>query len=323
VEKGQLEHQAPYGGQAVIEGVMMRSPRFFAVACRRANKEIVIQQESVESYLGKFRWLNKPFLRGTLALIDAMMMGMKALTFSANIAMEDVEPENNKNKPAAEEKSGKSKGQSINDIAVGATMIVGLLLGIGIFVVLPQLLTGMMEKIIRHSIWLNVAEGIVRIALFVGYIYAISFMKDIRRVFQYHGAEHKVINTFEANQDLTDENFRKFGTIHPRCGTSFIVTVLVLSIIIFSFLGWSPVWYVRIISRILLLPVIAGIGYEGIRFAGRHRGSKLVEMLFAPGLWLQRLTTKEPSDDQIEVALKALEAVIEKEREADSAPVSN
>lgn len=321
-EQDHLQH-APYGGQAVIEGVMMRSPRFFAVACRRANNEIVIRQESVESILKKFQWLNKPFLRGTLALIDAMVLGVKALMFSADVAMEDIEQTTSKKGKKAQEAAGESpaekpskpKGQSINDITVGASMILGVALGIGIFMIGPHLLADLLKKAIQKPIWLNLAEGMLRIGLFVGYVAAISLMKDIRRVFQYHGAEHKVINTMEAGLDLSPENFEKHRTIHPRCGTSFILVVLVVSIIVYSFLGWHNAWYLRVGYRLLLLPVIAGAAYEVIRFAGRHKDSRILAAILSPGLLMQRLTTREPSDDQVEVALRALQTVMDKEAE--------
>ena len=301
--------KAPYGGQAVIEGVMMRSPRFYAIACRRQNNEIVIQQDSVESILKRFQCLNQPFLRGTLALIDALVMGMKALMFSADIAMSDLEPDKSQKKAAPEGK------KSVNDIAISATMVLGVALGIGIFMIGPHLLADLLKKWIHHPIGLNLAEGGVRITMFVAYVALISLMKDIQRVFQYHGAEHKVINTLEADQELVPENFAKHTTIHPRCGTNFILIVLLTSIVIYSFLGWTNVWYMRIAYRLMLLPLIAGIAYEIIRFAGRYRSSRLLAVLLAPGLLLQRLTTRKPTDDQVEVALRALQAVMEKETE--------
>jgi len=324
------KNNVQYGGQAVIEGVMMRGPRFFAVACRRVNKEIVVEQESVESILRKFQWLNKPFLRGTLALIDAMALGIKSLMFSADIAMADIDESDPKKPKRVDTETGdinaastgndggqttKAKSRSVNDIAISATMVLGVALG---FVIAPHLLVGLLGRLIHRSLLLNLAEGIVRICLFVGYVAVISLMKDIRRVFEYHGAEHKVINTFEADLELTPENFAKFTTIHPRCGSSFILVVLILSIVVFSFLGWANVWYERIFSRLLLLPVIAGLGYEVIRFAGRHKESRVLAFILAPGLWLQRLTTREPADDQVEVALCALQAVLVKETATDN-----
>ncbi len=313
---------APYGGQAVIEGVMMRGPKYYAVAVRRAGGEIVVKQESVETIMKRFQWLNKPFLRGTLALIDAMMLGVKALMYSADIAMEDIEQSDpkkaNKLKPEKTESDDKkkSKSQSINDITLNASMFVGVALGIGVFMIGPHLLVDLLKKWIQHPIWLNVAEGLVRLTMFVGYIALISLMRDIRRVFQFHGAEHKVINTYEAGLDLTPENFAKFTTIHPRCGTSFILLVLVLSIVVYSFLGWHHAWYLRVGYRLLLLPLLAGMAYEIIRYAGKHRDSKLMPILTVPGELMQRLTTRKPSDDQVEVAYKALQAVLDKENES-------
>lgn len=212
------------------------------------------------------------------------------------------------------------KSQSINDIAISITMVLGVLLGVGIFMIGPHLLVDLLKAWIKKPLWLNLAEGGVRISLFVGYVAVISLMKDIRRVFMYHGAEHKVINTYEAGLELTPENIAKYGTIHPRCGTSFLLVVLVLSIVVYSFLGWTNVWYLRVLYRLLLLPVIAGIGYEVIRFAGKHRESRLVSALLSPGLLMQRLTTREPTDDQVEVALRSLQAVMEKEAELEVVP---
>jgi len=323
---------------------MMRGPRYYAVAVRRLNGEIVVQHENIESLLRRFQWLNKPFLRGTLALIDALVLGMKSLMFSADIAMRDAEEATPK-KPRSggnnclllmfllplgifawsseaspesptDGKPNRAKS-SINDIAISATMVLGLALGIVIFVVLPHLLVGLLQKPIGNSFLLNLAEGFTRLALFVLYVLAISLMKDIRRVFEYHGAEHKVINTFEAGQELTFENINKYGTIHQRCGTSFILLLIVLSIFLFAFLGWHNAWYLRVGSRLLLLPVLAGLAYEGIRFAGKHRDSVLVNAILSPGLLLQKITTRQPDDKQIEVAVKSLEAVIGLEQEQE------
>ena len=330
----QLGDKLHYGGQAVIEGVMMRSPRFFAVACRRENNEIVVQQESAESLLKRLRWLNKPFLRGALALIDAMVLGMKSLMFSANVAMEDIEqskPEKSKEAdrkgsdfagacPAVENgEPAKAKGQSVNDVAIGATMVAGLALGIGIFMIGPHLVAGLLERWVKGAMSLNLVEGGIRIAFVVGYIAAISLMKDIRRVFEYHGAEHKVINAFEADIELTPENIGKHGTMHPRCGTSFILVVLVVSILAYSFLGRADGVCERVLYRLLLLPVIAGVAYEVVKFAGKYKDSRVLGVILAPGLWLQKLTAREPTQDQVEVAVRALRAVIDKERETAAA----
>lgn len=316
-----------YGGQAVIEGVMMRGPRYYAVACRRANNEITVREEPVEAtILGRFKWLNKPFLRGTLALIDAMALGMKALMFSADLAMKDIEAaEADKPKKAGKGRKAQAAtatdggSERINDIAIWGTMVLALAMAVGIFFVLPQLLAGLLEKPLNNNKhMLNFVVGILKFVIFIGYILAISRMKDIRRVFEYHGAEHRVINTYEAGKELTPENIAAYGTIHQRCGTSFILVVLVISVVLGMFLGWQE-WYVRVLIRLSFLPIIAGLAYETIRFAGRHRDSKIVNAILAPGLLLQRVTTQPPSDDQIEVARAALEAVLAKEHEADTA----
>lgn len=293
-----------YGGQAVIEGVMMRGPRFFTVAVRRQNGEIVTHTESVESILGRFRWMNRPFLRGTLAIIDALALGMKALAFSANLAMEDA---------SAEQGFNPAKAKSVNDIAVGLTMVVGLAVGIAVFIGLPSMGAGVLRSLIPNSFWLNTAEGVIRLGLFIGYVYLISMMKDIRRVFQYHGAEHKTINAYEAGEELVVDQVAKYTTLHPRCGTSFLIVVLIIATLTHMVMGW-PVWYLRFLSRIAVLPIVAGISYEVIRLAGKHSKSRWWRMALAPGLWTQRITTKEPTPDQIEVAIQALQTVLEQEK---------
>jgi uncharacterized protein YqhQ len=311
-----VENKPLYGGQAVIEGVMMRGPRYYAVACRRADGEIVVEQESVESIFKKLQWMTKkPLLRGVFALIDTLVLGMKALKFSADIAMEDAEKEASRNK--APESKPKPAGK-INDIAVGATMVASMALGVGIFMIGPHLLVGLMRLLHWNSLQLNLGEGFVRLAMFVIYVAGISYMNDIKRVWQYHGAEHKVVNTYESGLPFTPENFAVHSTIHPRCGTNFMMFVLVLSIIFYSFIGWGGAWYMRILYRLLLLPVIAAVGYELIRLSGRFRNSAFMNVVMAPGLWLQRLTTRVPDEAQIEVARKAFEAVYEREEESSN-----
>lgn len=294
-----MKENLQYGGQAVIEGVMMRSPRYFAVACRHPNGEIVLKLEDLaNSWLTRLKWLNRPFLRGTLALLDAMALGIRALRFSADVQLE--------------EQTQTAQQKRINDLAVGSTMIVGLLIGLGLFVALPTALTQLLPW--KHPILLNMLDGVIRIALFIGYVLAVGSLKEIRRVFQYHGAEHKAINTFEAGLPLTMENAQQQSRIHPRCGTSFVMVVLILAIFVFSLTGRPPIW-IRIPMHIALLPLVAGIAYEAIKFAGRYKDSRLTRWLLAPGLWSQRITTREPEEAQIEVALRALQAVVEQERQ--------
>lgn len=329
-----MDERAQYGGQAVVEGVMMRSPRYFAVACRRlSNGEIVVQREPVERILKRVLWLNKPFLRGTLALIDAMALGMKALTYAANVQAADAPAEGASEAPAAGAVSlAMGEGapprvaepsrstQTINGIAIGASTVIGLLLGFGLFWTLPALVT---DKLLHtHSrIGANLFEGGVRLLIFFAYITLISRMAHVQRVFQYHGAEHKAINALEAGQELTVENARAASRIHPRCGTNFIFIVLMTAIVVFSIIprhalseGLGPVMQ-TIGLRLLLLPVVAGIAFEILKWAGANRDKKWAQTLIAPGLWTQYLTTRVPDDAQIEVALVSLRSVWDIEHE--------
>lgn len=304
-----------YGGQAVIEGVMMRSPRFFAVACRKPDGEIEVRREEVKSLWGRGRTVKIPFIRGVFILIDALHLGIKALMFSANLALEE---EQKKHEPKNPKKEGASKtrGQKINDIAIGLTLPIGLLIGVFLFVILPNLAAGFLKGPLHEStLLLNLVEGVIRIIIFVLYILLISLMPDIRRVFMYHGAEHKAINMFENGEELTTENARRSTTRHVRCGTSFIVLVLIISIFAFSFFGWDS-WVERIGSRLLILPAVAAVAYEIVRFVGRRRDSALARLLVVPGLWFQRLTTREPTDDMVEVAIRALTEVAQEPEEA-------
>lgn len=278
-----------YGGQAVIEGVMMRGPKEIAVAVRKSNGQIVVDEQSLPSWTKRFPLLKKPILRGFVALIEALVLGIKALSYSASQAADEEEEE-----------------LSTKEIAF--TIIVAFGLAILLFVVLPTW-GAQYVGAGQHELWKNFIEGLIRIVVFLLYIIAISSMKDIQRVFQYHGAEHKVISTYEAGEELVVENARKYSTLHPRCGTSFLLIVMVLTILMFSFLGFENLLW-RILSRILLMPLVAGIAYEIIKYSGKHGNKPWVRIISAPGLWLQRLTTREPDDSQIEVAIHALKAVL-------------
>jgi uncharacterized protein YqhQ len=313
-----------YGGQAVIEGVMMRSPRYFAVACRKPNGEVVVQQEPVEhSFVGKLRFLNRPFLRGSLALIDAMALGMRALSFSASVQAAAINEASSK---PAETASGEGDGgpidrtanrsSRINDIAIGTTMVISICLGIGLFVALPTWLTQLAQNHlgVRTDVGRNLLDGVIRIIIFLGYIAAIGRLKNIHRVFQYHGAEHKAINTLESGQELTLERCLRSSRIHPRCGTSFVIVVLLVSVLVHCLFPRPEVAPVRIALHIALIPLVAGASYELIRLAGRMRNARFLQMLLAPGLWTQHLTTREPDPDQVEVALTALQTVLAREQ---------
>lgn len=269
------------GGQAVIEGVMMRNKEKYAVAVRLPNGEIKIKQE--KNSFPKF--FNFVFVRGIVGLAYTLYDGLKALIWSSNQNLSEEEKLTNKE--------------------IIGTILLSLLASIFIFVVVPFFSAHLIES---EGIIFNVLEGLFRVLLLVGYLATISLMKEVNTLFKYHGAEHKTISCYENKQELTVENVRKFSRFHPRCGTSFIFLVLLLSIVLFSFI--NGVWWVKLIGRIFLLPVLASISYELIKLSGKYHRAKLVKVLVAPGLWLQRITTKEPSAEQIEVGIVSLKAVI-------------
>jgi uncharacterized protein YqhQ len=295
-----LSEKLSIGGQAVLEGVMMRSPHAFTVAVRKGGRpdaEIALLKETIRPIGERYPLLKKAVLRGSVALFEALWLGMRALNFSANEAIESED----------------GKKEEITPLAMAGTMALALAFALGLFLALPLLLThllGAQYSAFKGNVLFNLTDGAIRVTLFVGYVSGISFMKDIRRVFEYHGAEHKVIGAFEAGAPLTVENARKYTCIHPRCGTSFLMVVMVLSIMLFSLIPGSwPLW-AKAASRIVLLPLIAGLSYEFIKFSAKKRGNRVVEALILPGLLLQRITTREPSDDQIEVAIRAMDEAL-------------
>lgn len=283
-----------YGGQAVIEGVMMRGRDYLAVAVRRNNGEIVIKKDPVGSLTKKYPVLKWPFVRGVVALCESFGVGMKALMYSADQFMEEE----------GESKLSAWESTLMVTVALGLTII--------LFIVLPLLARSLCNKFLADRFWGNLIESTIRILILVGYITAVSFLKDIQRVFAYHGAEHKVINTFEAKEDLTVENAQKHTTFHPRCGTSFLLFVVIISALFFSFLKYDTI-LMRLVTRIALLPVVAGVSYEIIKFTGRHQDFFLWRWLSAPGFWLQKLTTREPDNAQLEVAINSLVAVLQED----------
>ncbi len=321
------DERTQYGGQAVVEGVMMRSPRFFAVACRRlSDQEIVVQLEPIEKHLRAVQWLNKPFLRGSLALIDAMALGIKALTYAANVQATDEAPAAGAASLAMGEgvaETQKSSDGTINGIAIGVTTVISLVLGYGVFWVCPAIVTDYFLP--GHGrLVSNLTEGVFRLAVFFLYIAGISQLKNIQRVFQYHGAEHKAINTLEAGLPMTVQNALSASRIHPRCGTNFIFIVLITSIAVFSVVprhafseGIGPVLE-TVGLRLLLLPIVAGIAFEILKWAGANRDKAWAQALIAPGLWTQYLTTRVPDETQIEVAIAALDAVWAREHDGVS-----
>jgi len=290
------------GGQAVIEGVMMRAPKSLAIALRRPNGEILIKEDRWRSLSERWSFLKWPFLRGSLIILEALINGMQALTFSANQALEEQD-------------------ESLGEWALFFTIFVGLGAGVVLFVVLPHMISGLVGRLfgvrlgVEHLLF-HLIDGAVKIMIFLGYVWLISLFKEIRRIFEYHGAEHKSVYAYEAGEALTVENAKKFSTLHPRCGTAFILVVLLISIFFFSIVfPFVPTLHdvpgvmnqmIAIVMKVLFMFPIAGLAYEMIRFSSGNMDRGLIRLAILPGLWMQKLTTREPSDDQLEVALAAL-----------------
>ena len=276
------------GGQAVIEGVMMRGPKDVATAVRDPNGRIQVETHPVSSIADRYPILKKPMLRGTVSLVESLVLGLRSLSYSAKMAGDEDE--------------------QLTDKEMAGTIIFALVLASILFIAIPTGAAKFFHFITDDPVFLNLMEGFLRLAIFLAYIGGISRMKDIRRVFQYHGAEHKTIHCYEAGLPLTVANVQRFSRLHPRCGTNFLLIVMLVSIFVYAFLGW-PSLIERIVSRILLLPVVAGISYELIRFAGRTTNPVALKLI-KPGLWLQYLTTRPPQDDMVEVAIESLKAVL-------------
>ena len=286
-----------YGGQAVIEGVMIRGRDFFSLAVRREDGSIDDLQERLSPiYNGRLRRV--PLARGVLTLLETLVLGIRALQISADLA-------------ATSPSEKKADGEGIPGWMMGITLAFSLAFGIALFFLLPLGVVRLLEPMIGSGLVSEAVEGALRLAILVGYVAAIGIMRDIRRVYAYHGAEHMTVHAYEAGLPLNVDNVRKFGTPHPRCGTAFLLTVVVVSVAVFiAFALLESSWWWRIASRILLLPVIAAVSYEVIRFSGRHQAAMIGKILATPGLWLQRLTTREPDDAQIEVAIRAMETAV-------------
>ncbi len=310
-------HITSIGGQAVIEGVMMRGPEEIAVAVRTPEGEIVIDKKPISSILKKYKFLKMPIIRGVISFFESLVIGTKALMFSAEFY--DIEEEDDKKKKEtmteAEKAAAEKKESKIKDAAIYGSVIVALAFSVLLFMMLPAVLVGFVKDFLPSGVLATLLEGIVRITIFLLYVVLVSQMKDIRRVFEYHGAEHKTIFCYESGEELTVENARRFSRLHPRCGTSFLLIVMVVSIILFSFISWENA-LTRLALRLLLLPVVAGISYEIIKFAGRSQ-SKFMKFVSLPGMWLQKITTREPDDSQLEVAIASLQAVLTGNREDD------
>jgi uncharacterized protein YqhQ len=285
------------GGQAVLEGVMMRGPRSWAVAVRTPTGDIAHVARPIDPLAARHWALRLPIVRGVVALGESLAIGFRALGVSANYA-------------AQEETEGDAEPVELGRWALAFAFLVAIGFAVMIFKVGPALLTDLLP--ISSGGWFVLVEGAIRVAVFVAYLTLLSFIPSLRRVFEYHAAEHKAINAYEAGEELTPENAQRHSLIHPRCGTAFLLWVMVVGVFVYALLG-RPAWYWLIVSRIALLPVIAGIAYELIRFAGMHAQNRVLMTLLAPGLWLQRLTTREPTLDQLEVSIRALREVLERE----------
>jgi uncharacterized protein YqhQ len=285
---------APLGGQAVLEGVMMRGISTWSVAVRNPEGEIEVTSEPIVSWAKRHRVLRLPVVRGVVALAESLKIGFRALAISANAQLEEDE---------------QGEKEEIGGWMWGLTIAFSFALAIGLFFVIPVGATSLIKDELGSAFLFWLVEGILRTAIFIGYIWAISRLPDLRRVFEYHGAEHKTISTFEAGDELTPERAEQYSRLHPRCGTSFLLIVMVLAIFVFAPIG-LPAWYWLLASRILGIPLIAGLSYEVIKWAGKHRNKRWVRALMWPGLMLQNLTTREPDHDQLEVAIRALKEVL-------------
>ncbi len=327
-------HKTSIGGQAVIEGVMMRGPKEIATAVRKPDGEIIVDKQG----LGKIRngrFVKLPIVRGCINFFDSMIIGVKALMFSAEFFELDENGDSTEKEPSKIEAwlEKKLDSEKAMNAVLYFSVVLSLLFSVGLFILLPTLLTGFLKPLVENHIALTLIEGVVRIFIFICYLTLVSRMKDIQRVFMYHGAEHKSIFCYESGLELTVENVRKQSRFHPRCGTSFLLIVMVISILVFSVIPWDkeafaaiPVigsfltalpWAItRMILRLLLLPIVAGLSYEIIKYAGRH-DNKFTRAISAPGMWFQRITTNEPEDSMIEVAIAALTAVMPENKEED------
>lgn len=309
-------YKTSIGGQAVIEGVMMRGPESIAVAVRKPDKEIVVDIQPIGK-VKKNKILKLPIIRGCVNFVDSMISGVKALMFSAKFFDVDENGNEISEEPGRFEKwlDKKLGSEKALNAVIYASVFLSIILSVGLFMLLPAFLAGIVEKFSdSHTLFIAV-EGAVRISLFILYLILVSQMKDIKRVFMYHGAEHKSIHCYEHGEELTVENIKKHTRLHPRCGTSFLLIVMVISIIVFFFIRFDNIW-LKLLARLVLIPIVAGISYEIIKFAGKH-DNLLTKIISYPGMLFQYITTREPDDTQIEVAISSLKAVIPKEKGTD------
>jgi uncharacterized protein YqhQ len=304
------------GGQAVIEGVMMRSPHRISTAVRKPDGEILVKNQKYVSYTQRYKLLGVPIIRGVVSFVEMLVISIKTLNYSADVAIKEEEKK--------QAKKAKKSSDALRSLYLGLTVVFALALGIGIFFFLPLWFSDFLG-VRKEALAFNLVAGVVRVVLFILYVWAISKFHELKRVFQYHGAEHKSIFTYEADKELTLENVRGFSTHHPRCGTSFILIVVVFAILVYStsdtiyylITGVPPTLPKRFLLHFCLLPLVAGVGYELLKLSGKTQDLRIVRWLSAPGLWIQRITTQEPTEDQMEVALVALKNALSTE---DPAP---
>ena len=306
------------GGQAVMEGVMMKNQEKYAVAVRKPDQEIVVETSTYEGLIKNKKIRNMPILRGVFSFIESLVLGMKTLTYSASLFEEEEDEKSGSRKaekragakkPAPTEEEQKKKEKRQENVLMGGTVAISIVLAVAIFMVLPYYISVFFQRFITSQTLLALLEGVIRLTIFIGYVAAISLMPDIKRVYMYHGAEHKCINCIEQGMDLTVENVRKSSRLHKRCGTSFLLIVMLISIVFFLFIRVDN-RILQLLLRLVLIPVIAGVSYEFIRLAGRS-DHMLVNLFSKPGLLLQRITTREPDDSMIEVGIASVEAVFD------------
>ena len=293
------------GGQAVLEGVMMKKGDLYAVTVRKPDGELVVDTEEFHGVLHGNKIKNTPFIRGIFNFVDSLVLGTRTLNYSSQFFDDESAKET-----SFDQWFKKVFKDKADNVVAGVTVVLSIVLAIAIFMVLPYFISSLLESFVRNNTSLAIIEGIIRLAIFVGYVVLISAMEDIKRVYMYHGAEHKCINCIERGRELTVENVMESSRLHKRCGTSFMLFVMMISIIVFMLIKVDDPM-MRVLVRILLVPVIAGISYEVIRLAGNNSSNILVKIISAPGMWLQTLTTKEPTEDMVEVAIKSVEAVFD------------
>ena len=303
------KHITTIGGQALIEGILMRGPKDVAIAVRKPDNEIVVKKMKLETLGMRYKFFRLPFIRGVVGLVESLIFGLRALMYSAEFF--EVEEENKK--PSVFDRVFKDKAE---DAEMAFSLVTSFVIAIGLFIILPTFLTNLLKEKASSSIVLNLVEGLIRIALFLIYVVLVSKMEDTKRIFEYHGAEHKTIHCYENGEELIVENVKKYPILHPRCGTSFLFMVMIVSILVLSFFGW-PNPLQRFLIRLIMIPFVAGISYEINRLIGKSN-SKLAYLISYPGLMLQKIATvKEPDEGQIEVAIEALKAVLTGNKEED------